>query len=43
MNSQLMKIEALDDGYAEAIALDTNGFISEGSGQNVFAVYKGEL
>ncbi len=43
MNSQLMKMEALVDGYSEAIALDTSGFVSEGSGQNVFAVLKGEL
>jgi branched-chain amino acid aminotransferase len=43
MNSQLMKMEALVDGYAEAIALDVAGFVSEGSGQNVFAVVKGEL
>jgi len=43
MNSQLMKMEALVDGYAEAIALDVNGFVSEGSGQNLFAVIRGEL
>lgn len=43
MNSQLVKMEALVDGYAEGIALDVNGFVSEGSGQNVFAVIKGEL
>ena len=43
MNSQLMKMEALVDKYDEAIALDANGFVSEGSGQNVFAVIKGEL
>src|SRR3990172_5329682 len=43
MNSQLMKMEALVDGYSEAIALDANGFVSEGSGQNLFAVMKGEL
>src|SRR5215470_11941331 len=43
MNSQLMKMEALVDGYSEAIALDVNGYVSEGSGQNVFAVIKGEL
>ena len=43
MNSQLMKMEALVDGYVEAIALDVNGYVSEGSGQNVFAVIKGEL
>jgi len=43
MNSQLMKMEALVDGYSEAIALDVHGFVSEGSGQNVFAVVRGEL
>jgi len=43
MNSQLMKMEALVDGYVEAIALDAHGFVNEGSGQNVFAVLKGEL
>jgi branched-chain amino acid aminotransferase len=43
MNSQLMKMEALVDGYSEAIALDVNGTVSEGSGQNVFAVIKGVL
>ena len=43
MNSQLIKMEALVDGYSEGIALDTQGFVSEGSGQNLFAVIKGEL
>src|SRR5215831_5528776 len=43
MNSQLLKMEALEDGYVEAIALDVNGYVSEGSGQNVFAVIKDEL
>lgn len=43
MNSQLMKMEALVDGYAEALALDVHGFVSEGSGQNLFAVIHGEL
>jgi branched-chain amino acid aminotransferase len=43
MNSQLMKMEALVDGYDEAVALDVNGFVSEGSGQNLFTVIKGEL
>ena len=43
MNSQLMKMEALVDGYDEAVALDVNGFVSKGSGQNLFAVVKGEL
>jgi branched-chain amino acid aminotransferase len=43
MNSQLLKMEALEDGYVEAIALDVNGYVSEGSGQNVFAVIKETL
>ena len=38
MNSQLIKLEALADGYAEGIALDTSGHISEGSGENIFIV-----
>ncbi|MDE3154693.1 MAG: branched-chain amino acid transaminase [Acidobacteriota bacterium] len=37
-NSALIKMEALADGYAEAIALDVNGFVSEASGANVFLV-----
>jgi branched-chain amino acid aminotransferase len=37
-NAQLIKLEALAEGYAEGIALDTQGNLSEGSGQNVFAV-----
>jgi branched-chain amino acid aminotransferase len=37
-NSQLIKMEALADGYSEGIALDVNGNISEGSGQNLFVV-----
>ncbi|HWR01386.1 MAG TPA: branched-chain amino acid transaminase [Chlorobaculum sp.] len=38
MNSQLIKMEALMDGYAEGIALDVNGFVSEGSGENIFVI-----
>ena len=37
-NSQLIKMEALADGYSEGIALDVTGNISEGSGQNIFIV-----
>ena len=37
-NSQLIKMEAIVEGYSEGIALDTNGQISEGSGQNLFLV-----
>jgi branched-chain amino acid aminotransferase len=43
MNSQLIKMEAVLNGYAEGIALDANGFISEGSGENLFVVRKGAL
>ena len=43
MNSQLMKMEAIKDGYAEGIALDAEGFLSEGSGENLFLVKKGTL
>ncbi|MBP7652658.1 branched-chain amino acid transaminase [Candidatus Dependentiae bacterium] len=43
MNSQLIKMEALLNGYSEGIGLDTNGYISEGSGENVFVVLKGKL
>jgi branched-chain amino acid aminotransferase len=43
MNSQLIKMEAILNGYAEGIALDTNGYVSEGSGENVFVVRNGVL
>jgi branched-chain amino acid aminotransferase len=43
MNSQLIKMEALANGYAEGIALDTNGYVSEGSGENLFIVRGGKL
>jgi branched-chain amino acid aminotransferase len=42
-NSQLIKMEALSDGYAEGIALDVHGQLSEGSGQNLFVVRDGVL
>ncbi len=42
-NSILAKREAMADGYKEAIMLDTNGFISEGTGENVFVVKDGVL
>jgi len=38
LNAQLMRMEARVNGYAEAIALDTNGVVSEGSGENLFLV-----
>jgi len=40
LNSQLVKLEALRYGYSEGIALDTNGLVSEGSGENLFLVRK---
>jgi branched-chain amino acid aminotransferase len=40
-NSALIKMEAVTDGYAEGIALDVSGTVSEGSGQNVFIVRDG--
>jgi len=43
MNSQLIKMEAIINGYAEGIALDANGYVSEGSGENVFVVRNGVL
>jgi len=43
MNSQLIKMEAILNGYAEGIALDVNGFVSEGSGENLFVVRNGVL
>jgi branched-chain amino acid aminotransferase len=42
-NAQLIKMEAIIGGYAEGIALDSYGFVSEGSGQNVFVVRDGIL
>jgi branched-chain amino acid aminotransferase len=42
-NSALIKMEALTDGYAEGIALDVYGNLSEGSGQNVFLVRDGAI
>ena len=41
INSILAKIEAKEDGYDEAIMLDTNGFVSEATGENVFIVRDG--
>jgi branched-chain amino acid aminotransferase len=43
MNSQLIKMEAIKEGYAEGIALDAQGYLSEGSGENLFIVKKGIL
>ena len=43
MNSQLIRMEALANGYAEGIALDTSGYVSEGSGENIFVVRDGAV
>jgi branched-chain amino acid aminotransferase len=43
MNSQLIRMEASFNGYAEGIALDSGGHVSEGSGMNVFLVNDGVL
>ena len=43
MNSQLIKMEAITDDYAEGIALDTTGYVSEGSGENLFLISEGIL
>ena len=43
LNSALIKMEALANGYEEGIALDNAGRISEGSGENIFLVYGGRI
>lgn len=43
MNAQLIKMEAILNGFAEGIALTPGGLVSEGSGQNLFLVRNGEL
>jgi branched-chain amino acid aminotransferase len=43
MNSQLIRMEADLNGYAEGIALDVNGYLSEGSGENLFIVRNGVI
>ncbi len=43
MNSQLIKMEAILEGYSEGIALDDRGYVSEGSGENLFLVNNGKL
>ena len=43
MNSQLIKMESIINGYVEGIALDTNGYVSEASGANIFMVRQGKL
>ena len=43
INSIFAKVEAVRDGYDEAILLDPNGYVSEGSGENIFILYRGTL
>ncbi|HUP63996.1 MAG TPA: branched-chain amino acid transaminase [Thermoanaerobaculia bacterium] len=43
MNSILIRSEAGIDGYAEGIALDVSGYVSEGSGENVFVIRDGMI
>ena len=43
MNSQLMKMEAITNGYSEGIALDAAGYVSEGSGENIYVVRDGRI
>jgi branched-chain amino acid aminotransferase len=43
LNAQLIKMEALAEGYVEGIALDSFGYLSEGSGENLFLVMNGVL
>jgi branched-chain amino acid aminotransferase len=43
MNSQLIRMEATFNGFAEGVALDSQGYVSEGSGMNVFLVHEGAL
>ncbi len=43
MNSQLIKMEAVINGYSEGIGLDASGYISEGSGENIFVVRDGKI
>ena len=42
-NAQLMKMEAVQNGYVDAIALGTGGLVSEGSGMNIFLVDEGKV
>lgn len=43
MNAQLIKMEAVTNGYVEGIALDASGHLSEGSGENLFVVRDGKI
>ncbi|MFN3323237.1 MAG: branched-chain amino acid transaminase [Bryobacteraceae bacterium] len=43
LNSQLIRMEAHANGYAEGIALDEAGYVSEGSGENIFVIRDGKI
>ncbi len=43
LNSQLIKLEAMDDGYDEGVALNSQGFVAECSGENIFIVSKKKI
>jgi branched-chain amino acid aminotransferase len=43
MNSQLIRMESAINGYSEGIALDVSGYVSEGSGENIFVVRDGRI
>jgi branched-chain amino acid aminotransferase len=43
VNNQQVSMEARRNGYAEGITLDTNGYVAEGAGENLFLVIDGEL
>lgn len=43
VNSQNVVMEARDNGFTEGIALDVNGYVSEGSGENIFLIMKGQI
>jgi branched-chain amino acid aminotransferase len=43
MNSQLIRMEAVANGYTEGIALDSSGNVSEGSGENIFVIRDGKI
>ncbi len=41
VNSQFVSMEAHDNGFQEGIALDVNGYVSEGAGENIFVIMNG--
>ncbi len=43
MNSQLAKLEAIDAGFVEGILVNTNGHVCEGSGENIFVVWRDQI